>query len=46
MWKAQVLTTLKGTQMVSYINLAVQPPSEFLPPKDNKKEDKPPVKKP
>ncbi|XP_066324287.1 histone-lysine N-methyltransferase set9-like [Miscanthus floridulus] len=46
MWKAQVISALKGAQMVNFIDPAVHPLEQFLPPKDDKMEDEPPVVNP
>jgi hypothetical protein len=46
MWKAQVLSALRGAQVASYIDPVVQPPPLFLPLKDDKKEEEPPIANP
>jgi hypothetical protein len=32
MWRAQVLSALRGAQLTGYINPTTQPPPSFLPP--------------
>lgn len=47
MWKAQVMSTLKGAQVVHFIDPATQPPEKYLAPKGDKKaDDEPPVLNP
>jgi hypothetical protein len=46
MWKAQVMSTLRGAKVVHFIDPAVQPPMRHLPPKEDKKVDEAPVENP
>jgi len=44
-WRAQILSVLRGAQVSSFIHPMAKPPEAFLPPKgDNKKE--PPMPNP
>jgi hypothetical protein len=43
MWKAQVMSALRGAEVVHFIDPVVQPPTCHLPPKEDKKVDEVPV---
>ena len=45
LWKAQVLSALKGAQLAKYLDPAVKPPAEVLTPKEDDKKE-PPVPNP
>jgi hypothetical protein len=46
MWKAQVMSALRGAEVVHFIDPVVQPPTCHLPPKEDKKVDEAPVENP
>jgi len=47
MWRAQVLSALRGAQLVGFISASAQPPAAFLPqPKDSKNKDVAPLPNP
>lgn len=53
MWEAQVLSALRGAQVVHFLDPSTQPPEKFIATKDEKKSDaaaktgdKPPVLNP
>ena len=45
-WKAQVISTLKGARLLSFISPSSSPPDQFVPPKGDGDNKEPPVVNP